>query len=205
MSFSQIEEARKNPVRFAARRVSGKPTFFSQKNFRAYFFKAIREFHNGKSKRQVLLDFDQLCQSNLSGQTSYEGRFQHYHRILAGYCDSYAAQGCRCIETRKKAGLTFGHHRLTGYVERFDLVLPVGYRATITQLYEKPWEHDLRWPLLQKGLADELGCPLDQIEVGVFCLQTGAYVYKSYSANEVSDALSEAEAVLTSVESNLPP
>lgn len=205
LSFSQIEEARKNPARFAMRSVSGKARFFSQKNFRAYFFKAMREFHDGKSKRQVLSDFDRLCEGNLSQQTHYQGRFQHYRRILSGYCDSYPMQGCRCIETRKKAFLTLTSHRLTGFVERFDLVLPRGYRATITQLYDMGWKHDLRWPLLQKGLADELGCSLDEVEVGVFCLQTGAYAYNCFSPTEVADAATEAQAVLSAVESNLPP
>jgi hypothetical protein len=205
MSFSQIEEARKNPSRFAARSLSGKSQFFSQKNFRAYFFKALREFHRGKSKRQVLLEFDQLCENNLSRQTHFQGRFKHYHQVLANYCDSYASQGCRLIETRKKAGLTLNTHRLSGFVDRFDLLLPIGYRATITQLYDVPWTDDLRWPLIQKGLADELGCSTDQVEVGIFCLETGAYSYNSFSSSEIAEAITEAESVLSAVESRLPP
>ena len=205
MSFSRIEEARKNPVRFAARAVSGKKPFFSHKNFRAFFFKALREFHAGKAKRLVLSEFDNWCDSNLSRQANYQARFQHYRRVLALYCDSYGALGCRCIETRKKALLNINTHSVTGLIDRFDLVLPVGYRATMTQLYDLPWKHDLRWPLLQKAVSDEMGCAVEQVQVGIFCLETGAYDYHSFSDPEVTNAVAEAESVLSAVEANLPP
>jgi hypothetical protein len=93
---------------------------------------------------------------------------------------------------------------LSGKIERLDLRLTIGYRATTTQLNKTDWENELRWPLVQKAIAQELACPTEEVEVGVFCFEDGKYTYRTFSDAEILAAETEAEHVLTEVERNVP-
>ena len=94
---------------------------------------------------------------------------------------------------------------LTGKIDRFDLQDPIGYRATAIQLTPQNWKDELRWPLIQKALANDMGCAPSDVEIGVFSFDDGRYGYQVYSDADISAAEAEAESVLTTVERNLPP
>jgi len=204
LAFSQLERARKNPAKFG-RAFSPGGGFFNNANFRVYFFAAMRQFHEGKTKKEALQFFDDKCNDKLSHQAHFQGRLTHYKNVLADYCDTFAAQGCQFVEAAKRVSLVLGNHTLRGKIERFDIRLPAGYRATATQLHETDWENELRWPLLQKAISQEYGCSTAEVEVGVFCFENGKYEYRIYTDEEIATAEAETETVLTQVEINVPP
>jgi hypothetical protein len=203
LSFSQLESARKNPARFGSSFSGGRGSFNSN-NFRTYLLAAINRFHRGESKKQVLDFFEDKCRTKLSLRSQFKGRLAHYMKVLADYCDGFASQGCSFVESNKFTSLTVGTHTLTGKVDRFDLRIPTGYRATAGQLYETNWESELRWPLIQRAIAREINCPVDEVEIGVFCFETGGYEYKIFSDSEITSAEAEANNVLTAVAMHIP-
>jgi hypothetical protein len=202
LSFSQLEQARKNPRKFGQSYKPGAINF-SSKNFRTYLFAAIKRFHNGGSKEEVLQFFLEKSKEKLEGQNHFQARLTHYTKILDSYCDTFPDQGCRVIETGKRTSLKIRDHVLSGKIERLDLRLASGYRATTTQLNKADWENELRWPLVQKAIAQELACSTAEVEVGVFCFEDGKYGYRTFSNEEILAAENEAEHVLTEVERNV--
>jgi hypothetical protein len=95
-------------------------------------------------------------------------------------------------------------HLLRGRIDRFDMRIAGGYRATMTQLEQSAWEEELRWPLIQKGIANDLGAPPNEVEVGVFCYANGIYAYRAFTDHEIANAENEALMVLNQVEANIP-
>src|SRR5438067_1623773 len=134
LSFSELETARKNPARFGANYTGGRGGYFNSNNFRTYLLAAINRFHQGHSKSDVLQFFEDKCRTKLSLRRQFQGRLTHYMNVLSGYCDSFASQGCQFVESNKSTSLVLGNHLLTGKIDRFDVRIPTGYRATAGQL-----------------------------------------------------------------------
>jgi len=203
LPFSQLEIARKNPGKFGKRYAPGSGGFNSR-NFRTFLSTAVRDFHRGATKDDVLKEFTKKCEDKLKLQAHFNPRLKHYVKILSEYCDSYATQGCQFVEARKSTQLVIGTHLLRGNVDRFDIRVAGGYRATMTQLEQSSWESELRWPLIQKAMANDLGAPINEVEVGVFCYADGLYAYRIFTNTEISGAEAEALTVLNQVEASLP-
>jgi hypothetical protein len=151
------------------------------------------------------MDFTKKCEDKLKLQAYFQPRLKHYLKILAAYCDTYSLQGCQFVEVKKPTKLLVGSHTLRGRVDRFDMRIPGGYRATTTQLERTQWEDELRWPLIQKAIANELGASTSEIEVGVFSYEDGSYGYRVFDDDKIAAAEDEALVILTEVENNLPP
>jgi len=195
ISFTQLEEARRNPARFKRQQAKSRG-FFNNKNFRAYFFAAMRRFHQGATRAQVLKFFREKSTDNLDQQQNFNARLNNYLKVLAEYCDNYSLQGCTFVESRKAVGLALGSHVLSGTFQRFDIRASGGYRGTVTQLNQAIWQQELRWPLMQKAVAIDLGCPTLEVEVGTFCLENGLYQYKTFTEVQISDTEKEVLALL---------
>jgi hypothetical protein len=203
LPFSQLEVARKNPGKFGER-YAPRSGGFNSRNFRTFLSTAVREFHRGAAKQDVIDKFTKKCEDKLKLQLFFNPRLKHYVEILSDYCDSYRAQGCQFVEVKKTTKLTVGPHLLRGKIDRFDLRVAGGYRATMTQLNQSAWQGELRWPLMQKAIASELGAPTSEIEVGVFCYADGTYGYRTFTDQEISSAETEALSVMNEVEANIP-
>ena len=203
LSFSQLENARQNPSKFGRRFRTG-GGFFSNSNFRTYFVSAIRLFHQGKSAQQAVDHFEQLCTAKLSHLQHFEARLQHYKIVLMNYCRTFGKQKCEVVAIKRRVWLQVGNHLLGGIIERLDLRLPKGFRVTATEMERTDWRHQLRWPLIQKAIALEIGCLPAEVEIAVFSLDDGGYVSKTYSDSEIAQAEVETVSVLDEVEENLP-
>lgn len=199
LAFSQLESARKNPARFASGFSGTGGGYFNSNNFRTYLLAAINRFHRGESKKQVLDFFEDRCRTKLALRRQFKGRLAHYTRVLSDYCEGFPSQGCQFVESNKVTSLILGTHTITGKIDRFDVRIPTGYRATAGQLYETDWGSELRWPLIQQAIAQEINCPATEVEVGVFCFENGQYEYKTFTAAEITAAQSEADSLLTTV------
>jgi hypothetical protein len=198
LSFSQLERARKNPARFGGN-YSGAAGFYNSKNFRTYLLAAISAFHRGDSKQQILSVFEAKSRAKLTLLRDFEVRLAQYKKIIRAYCDGFTSQGCQFVESNKPTSLVLGTHKLKGKIDRFDLKVTGGYRATAGQLHDFDWQSELRWPLIQRAIAHELNCPNSEVEVGVFCFEDGKYEYVSFSDADITAAESEAADVLTTV------
>ncbi|HMR83509.1 MAG TPA: hypothetical protein PKE30_10270 [Niabella sp.] len=62
------------------------------------------------------------------------------------------------------------------------------------------WQHQLKYPLYQQYLTDHIiNCPLSALNVGVFCLQTGQFEFKSFDEESVETSINETAQILNTV------
>ena len=75
-----------------------------------------------------------------------------------------------------------------------------GYFAYFCQEKELIWKDELRFPLLQKYMSQNiLRRRLSELQIGVYFLETRAYDFKRYSPLEVRNAVQEATQLFTNV------
>jgi hypothetical protein len=91
LPFSHLERARKNPAKFGKGYALG-TVRFNSRNFRTFLSTAIKAFHDGATKQDVIAAFTKKCDDKLKLQSFFGARLKHYVKILSDYCDSYAAQ-----------------------------------------------------------------------------------------------------------------
>lgn len=203
LQFSRLEEARRNPKRFADQLKQAKAWHPNNRHFRAYFDFATRRFHKGESVEKVIGFFVERCADKLSNQVGFHGRLNQYKKALATYCESFEQMDRDFVESQKAVSLPLGPHLLSGKVERFDLRIAGGYSATITQMEKRDWEKELRWPLIQSALATECGCTVSEIEVGVYCFEDSSYSYRTFTVEEIADASLEATTLMEAIDSEM--
>ncbi len=99
LPFPQLETARKNPAKFGKRYTPGSGGFNSR-NFRTFLSTAVRDFHRGATKADVLKAFTKKCEDKLKLQAHFNPRLKHYVKILSEYCDSYTPRGVSLSKQR---------------------------------------------------------------------------------------------------------
>jgi hypothetical protein len=57
--------------------------------------------------------------------------------------------------------------------------------------------------IIQKALAEELRCPVSEIKVGTYCIQTGSHEYISLSDARIAVAIAEVQQILNVVEAEI--
>lgn len=74
------------------------------------------------------------------------------------------------------------------------------YYAYFCQEKEMDWEGDLKYPLLQKYMADNIvHCRLSELHMGVYCLEKRKFKFKRYSQVEVRKAVQDATQLFTNI------
>jgi hypothetical protein len=74
------------------------------------------------------------------------------------------------------------------------------YFAYFCQEKEADWQDDLKYPLLQRYMVDNiLHCRLSELNMGVYCLETRKFEFKRYSPLEVRNAVQETTQLFTNV------
>jgi len=66
---------------------------------------------------------------------------------------------------------------------------------------ETNWQTELRFPLLQKYIAEHiLECSVNSLSVGVYCLETNDFQFRCFSQTEVRKAVSEVKQLFENVQ-----
>ena len=72
-----------------------------------------------------------------------------------------------------------------------DLKTQSGYAIILFIKEDYDWETELRMPLIQEAYSKKLGAPLNEISVGIYCLETNRHEFKTFSSKEVGKAKGE--------------
>lgn len=89
--------------------------------------------------------------------------------------------------------------RLTGLT---PWVFASDERYYALSLAETPakWQHQLKFPLYQHYLTSNIiQCPLSQLNVGVFCLQTGQFEFENFTEESIDASVIETDRILNIV------
>ncbi len=115
--------------------------------------------------------------------------------------EEYASLGWTTFDTRLNLEATLppwapDDLECSGQIARAD-VAPSGYAGWMFLSGDAgAWRQELRMPLIQEALAQEMNAPVDEVIVGVYAFRQRNVEQTSYSAAEISAARSTLEELL---------
>lgn len=71
-----------------------------------------------------------------------------------------------------------------------------GYAAFVYTEISMPWQVQLKFPLIQYYLAENIfKCPAYEVEIGTYCLTTSSFDMRKYTTQEMESAISETKGI----------
>jgi hypothetical protein len=203
LSLSDFEELRKNPAALKQKKLSGEqggPTYSPSAALR----NAIMWMHkNGKSRLETIAELEHKYWTGDFGPRvqKTDATLANLIGQLEDYLDDHARWGRRPVHLRERFSLPLPSDvaeaiRITGEIPLIETspngLLYVWFWAT------KPanWHTELRFPVIQAAVADQVGAPYDEVFVGVYCFEDGLHHEMQFSSNEIAAARNELVALL---------
>lgn len=208
LPLSQLERARRRPKAFAAAQIAGfkgmRPTFFGYWVFAAKWYHKFVKINDPRGAEKAHDYLLQHCRAKLSNDAAFDSKMAQYATQLDRYIESHTKLNQPTIQTNKRVQMKVEpNHLVSGTIGRLDIIPAGGFAATNFELRPSDWQAHLRTPIIQQALAEELGRSSSEIQVGMYCIESGEHEYVSLSATEIQDAVKELEKVLNSVQSEM--
>lgn len=205
-SITQLETARKSPTNFAAllksppaQAVFGKSKYADWKN-------AIYYFHKTNDLVKSLDYFEKFFQKHFKNNRLNTKDFEKYTKLIESYVTEYKNKSFTFIEAKKKIDFLIVKDKLelSGQIPIIYLNNRLTYSIYFFSKTSKDWEYELRFPVMQHYFAKEVyGVDSSEIEVGIFALDVGKHLQKSYSKGEIKKANNELKSMGKIIVDNL--
>lgn len=196
ISLTEIEEIRRDPVAYKAKRDAG----FKSGGRYSYFSalkNAIYEYHKtlsiqlGMNYLETKLERfkdPKKCGKVINDFHWYISEFQHL---------GWPAFKSRLNVTVPLTTQYFDSYKITGQINRVDMNPNGGYVAWLFRNDETSgWSRELRMPIIQNAVAVELGVVSSMVSVGVYSFKNYFSQMHTFSDNEVRSAHFELENLL---------
>lgn len=201
IKHSDIEELRANPRSFLKRPPQNSPPFGPHSVLRFSMLQIHKEGDNIDEARAYLRRMfagrgGRFTDASLTTQL---GRLEAYY---ASYLD---CPGRACDVQHRLSGVTPAGNIVVGEVARIDTGIDYGpglpyYYAWVFASREAAREAELRMPVLQFAVAQDLKCPVEEVGVGVYCHETSDHAWKVYSLAEVTAAVDQLDTLIRMAE-----
>lgn len=124
-------------------------------------------------------------------------------RLVQGfvdYCKQVELNEFEFIDGNRQMKWDFSKDtRLTGHTP-WVFANDAGFYSIYLTENQISWKHQLRFPLFQQYLTtNTIDCELNEMHVGVFCLETGRFEYKSFAEEEIEGSVAETNIILNTV------
>ena len=200
ITHRQLEACRADPIGWVAARISiqDSPIFFRS------FDQCLREaiFHFHKTGRADLSG-DYLEIRMQTAKFTNIQKIENTRRKLDSYIAWFTNSGVTVVARRFLLGIDLGSdNTLGGLVGRIDLTSN-GYRAILLEDIMPDWDEDLRMPLIQIGISNAFGRPINEISVGIQELDASSLVVRRFDAEELATAEAVARDLSTQISRQL--
>lgn len=206
IKHSDVEVLRVNPKGFLKRPPSKGPPFGPHSVLRH----SMLHFHKVGDDLPAATEYLRKMFKGPSGDRG--GRFTEASLVeqlerLTAYADSYShCLGRACHTAYRLNGITPGGNVVAGEVARIDTRVEASpgepyYFAFLFEAQETSWKTDLRMPILQFAVAQDLKCPIHEVAVGVYCHQSAAHLWVRYDDPQVATAVAELDRLVRIAES----
>lgn len=208
LSFFELERARRDPKKVASaklRKFAGlKPTFPMYWMYAAKLYHKLMEQNDVDAETQAVQYLSQHCIAKLSGTSGFEEKLLTYSRKLENYFERYTELKRPTIQTNKRVHFDsiFGHF-VSGKVARLDMIPSGGFAVTNFETHTSDWKGQLRIPIIQRAVADELRCSTSDVQVGIYCMETEKHDYVTCSNAQVNAAIKELQVILAVIEAEV--
>ena len=205
LSLSQLESARRRPKFVAAaqlRTFKGmRPTFAGYWGFAVKLYHKLVKANDPQSVQKAQDYLLQHCRAKLSQDPNFDSKIALYTNRLNEYFASHARLNQPTIQTNKRIQFTkIPGHLVSGTIGRLDIIPAGGFAATNFEERGSDWKSQLRIPIIQQALADELGRHRGEIRVGMYCIESGSHEYITLPDAVIQKGISELKNVLDAVE-----
>jgi hypothetical protein len=117
--------------------------------------------------------------------------FELWRSRLLNYHTRFLEQGNEVSSVNFRERVVASDLLVEATVPRLDLVPSGGYAAWFFETSMYPWEQELRMPILQRHLASRFWVDPSLVSVGIYVLESGQYVCRTYSSVELDEAFAE--------------
>ncbi len=195
IKHSVLELARKNPTLFRSQMQAGDSGYYGGKS--RYRLLQLAIFHYHKSGNDLKEGLRYLRSSNRSYGFANGAKLRDLEQQFESYVLDFQALGTAFVESGKRLKLEIGPDVfLTGEIPRVDLRLPNGYLLCFFQKIRTSWSAELRFPVLQQLFANEWGCPVADVSIGMYSFKPHGYEIHCYSASDVNKAEQETRRIV---------
>jgi hypothetical protein len=191
LSLSRLEEARRNPERFAANmaRAGGmKMSRTRALQLATYYFH--RQDQDPDAALRYLVD---LYSRNFKTPENLPKLEEHLQDYIADYkrrgTTTYQVQGRLAIPVTSDPDVLF-----TGELGRADLG-GGHYAVWLFGMKRFDWASELRMPLIQAAVAQRHGVGPDLVSVGWYFFEPGEYDAETFNSQQIESAREEAEKI----------
>jgi hypothetical protein len=188
----ELEKVRKNPTKyrgFSFNLGHGFSVYPTTSMFRL----ALMEYHKTKSIDSAISYFDTRFDSHRKKSKLNEKIKDEFINYLVSYHEEYSRLEISTFKAFAKIAIPINKDVIiSGEILRIDIVSVGGYSAYILEKEERKWHAELRMPLIQGFLSNQLNCPSDEIGVGFYFYKPGIHSSYSYAPPKIQRAFVEA-------------
>jgi len=201
VSISKLEQARINPNAFAASLSIKSNGFGNNGSFSGIFKSFIGKFHNADNNKDDLLHkLNDAYKLQFVENSTNNVRTQKYCEAFSSYTDYMLEHGFGLDNIFTRINLKLltdvalgGNSPILSSSDNRNMVFSIEESS-------KDWRNELKYPILQNYLAGNYyQCEENQIEIGVFNINSGQFELKTYDDIEIANAFEEAKIVLGNV------
>jgi len=190
-SLSDLEEALNNPVEYMHKQTGGgTPEFIPRKSYYTVLKNAIFKFH--KAGHNLTEGQGYLIQKLTDFKD--EARIQDTMEQFLWYIQDYQSNNlvtfsCRHNVIVQPSLSPSSNLEWSGQVSRLDIRRGGGYAAWLFRSHNpEDWYNELRMPLIQNELSNDLSVPLIEISIGIYSFEERYIDHRCYSTQNVADA-----------------
>ncbi len=201
ISCTLLEQVRVSPTAHGKIiATTDKPKSGGQHGMFAYWQDVVKLVHTGdltisEGIKELQNKFNRF-DSNLRNSNKQSKLIEQF----AKYCASYDKQKFEFIDSKHQMKWDIVNGvRLTGLtpwvVHNKD-----GYFSYIITEQPFDWQSQLRFPLIQQYLIDNhIECDSNEMQVGIYCLETNSFEFKNYSKREIQTWVSKTGEIFQTV------
>lgn len=206
---SDIEWARRDPAEYASHIYSqaAGPRQRGRAGFYSFWRIAALHYHKLMGDREAAINhYTELVKKNFKDTQKNQKKLELYIEYLNDYFDDYERLGYSPFERHKRISIDVGFDfQIVGEIPRLDIIPTGGIGLFLFAKEEFNWQSELRFPLLQGYLSSESGYPLEEVSVGLYCLETQEHQTVVFVKNDVEEAMEEVRKTAETVHNLKPP
>jgi len=187
----ELEKVRSNPSNYKG------ANFRQSQGFSVYptasmFRLALMEYHRNNSLANAISYFESIFDIHRKSTKRNEIIRDEFVSYLELYEANYKRLGVSTFKAFARIAIPVNEEiSITGELLRIDMIRDGGYSAYILEKEDRGWEKELRMPLIQSFLANELNCSTGEIRVGLYFYKSGNHLSTSYTPREIRGAFEE--------------
>ncbi|MGE3523187.1 MAG: hypothetical protein AB7I96_10005 [Candidatus Dadabacteria bacterium] len=193
ISLSQLEEVRSNPHNFSQILQDATTQRYGGRSKFQVWQDGIHLYHKINDENEAIRVLTEKMENKFITISRSKKELNMYLDKFDKYLISHRNNGYYFNASRKKISIPiYKDVSISGIVPIINMASHQGHAIIFFSKKDFDWESQIKFPLIQSYFAEKIfGCNISNIEVGIYCFETDEHHTKSYTKNEIRNALDE--------------